>query len=174
MSTEAQALCFMAGASSIFAGEKLLTTPNPGEDKDAEMFNLLGLIPTEKKKKQPKLSAMEPTTGKPATNSRLYTPDNLPRNSLLSSHYGLDNIIRNSFVSRLYTLNYIYTIYCQGNRLLASLHILCHYELNLHCSLQVLHFLISNMKSDSQSSMFYSQPDMESVVVLANREQAYP
>lgn len=50
MSTEAQALCFMAGASSIFAGEKLLTTPNPGEDKDAEMFNLLGLIPTEKKK----------------------------------------------------------------------------------------------------------------------------
>ncbi len=50
MSTEAQALCFMAGASSIFAGEKLLTTPNPGEDKDAEMFSLLGLIPTEKKK----------------------------------------------------------------------------------------------------------------------------
>ena len=45
-----QALCFMAGASSIFAGEKLLTTPNPGEDKDAEMFRLLGLTPTEKKK----------------------------------------------------------------------------------------------------------------------------
>ena len=50
MSTEAQAMCFMAGASSIFAGEKLLTTPNPGEDKDAEMFSILGLIPTEKKK----------------------------------------------------------------------------------------------------------------------------
>jgi biotin synthase len=50
MSVEAQALCFMAGASSIFAGEKLLTTPNPGEDKDVEMFSLLGLIPTEKKK----------------------------------------------------------------------------------------------------------------------------
>lgn len=50
MSTEGQALCFMAGASSIFAGEKLLTTPNPGEDKDSEMFSLLGLIPTEKKK----------------------------------------------------------------------------------------------------------------------------
>jgi biotin synthase len=50
MNTEAQALCFMAGASSIFAGEKLLTTPNPGEDKDAEMFSLLGLIPTEKEK----------------------------------------------------------------------------------------------------------------------------
>lgn len=50
MSMEGQALCFMAGASSIFAGEKLLTTPNPGEDKDAELFSLLGLIPTEKKK----------------------------------------------------------------------------------------------------------------------------
>ena len=48
MSTEAQALCFMAGASSIFAGEKLLTTPNPGEDKDREMFNILGLVPEEK------------------------------------------------------------------------------------------------------------------------------
>ncbi len=50
MTTEGQALCFMAGASSIFAGEKLLTTPNPGEDKDSEMFSLLGLIPTKKKK----------------------------------------------------------------------------------------------------------------------------
>lgn len=50
MSTEAQALCFMAGASSIFSGEKLLTTPNPGIDKDAEMFSTLGLIPTEIKK----------------------------------------------------------------------------------------------------------------------------
>jgi biotin synthase len=50
MSTEAQALCFMAGASSIFTGEKLLTTPNPGEDKDAEMFSILGLVPTENTK----------------------------------------------------------------------------------------------------------------------------
>jgi len=50
LNTEAQALCFMAGASSIFAGEKLLTTPNPGEDKDAEMFATLGLIPTEVEK----------------------------------------------------------------------------------------------------------------------------
>lgn len=50
MNSEAQALCFMAGASSIFAGEKLLTTPNPGEDKDAEMFANLGLIPTVVKK----------------------------------------------------------------------------------------------------------------------------
>lgn len=40
-----QALCFMAGASSIFAGEKLLTTPNPAPDQDNLMFDLLGLQP---------------------------------------------------------------------------------------------------------------------------------
>jgi biotin synthase len=38
-----QALCFMAGANSIFAGDKLLTTPNPDWNNDAEMFALLGL-----------------------------------------------------------------------------------------------------------------------------------
>lgn len=38
-----QALCFLAGANSIFSGEKLLTTPNPQVDRDTEMFNLLGL-----------------------------------------------------------------------------------------------------------------------------------
>lgn len=40
-----QALCFMAGANSIFAGDKLLTTPNPGFDEDNAMFQLLGLKP---------------------------------------------------------------------------------------------------------------------------------
>lgn len=40
-----QALCFMAGASSIFAGDKLLTTPNPEMNQDKEMFELLGLQP---------------------------------------------------------------------------------------------------------------------------------
>ncbi|WP_295769056.1 biotin synthase BioB [uncultured Mucilaginibacter sp.] len=45
MSTVEQALCFMAGASSIFAGEKLLTTPNPAFDEDMAMFELLGLTP---------------------------------------------------------------------------------------------------------------------------------
>jgi len=45
MSLEGQALCFMAGASSIFAGDKLLTTPNPEFNEDKEMFNILGLIP---------------------------------------------------------------------------------------------------------------------------------
>jgi len=38
-----QALCFMAGANSIFNGDTLLTTPNPGEDKDTKLFNELGL-----------------------------------------------------------------------------------------------------------------------------------
>ncbi|MBC7850917.1 MAG: biotin synthase BioB [Chitinophagaceae bacterium] len=47
MSTAEQSLCFMAGANSIFAGEKLLTTPNPSFDEDMQMFNLLGLQPRE-------------------------------------------------------------------------------------------------------------------------------
>jgi biotin synthase len=45
MSMEGQALCFMAGAGSIFAGDKLLTTPNPEFNEDKEMFEILGLIP---------------------------------------------------------------------------------------------------------------------------------
>lgn len=43
MSHEAQALCFMAGANSIFAGDKLLTTPNPAFNEDMELFSILGL-----------------------------------------------------------------------------------------------------------------------------------
>lgn len=45
MSDEAQALCFMAGASSIFTGDKLLTTANPGDDRDQLLFDRLGLKP---------------------------------------------------------------------------------------------------------------------------------
>ncbi|KAK4375718.1 hypothetical protein RND71_006395 [Anisodus tanguticus] len=40
-----QALCFLAGANSIFTGEKLLTTPNNDYDADQNMFKLLGLVP---------------------------------------------------------------------------------------------------------------------------------
>jgi biotin synthase len=47
MSLTDQALCFMAGANSIFAGDKLLTTPNPAFNEDMEMFELLGLRPRE-------------------------------------------------------------------------------------------------------------------------------
>jgi biotin synthase len=45
MSREAILLCFMAGANSIFTGEKLLTTPNPGQDEDSELLEELGLSP---------------------------------------------------------------------------------------------------------------------------------
>lgn len=45
MNMEGQALCFLAGASSIFSGDKLLTTPNPDYNEDIEMFNILGLTP---------------------------------------------------------------------------------------------------------------------------------
>lgn len=45
MSLPEQALCFMAGANSIFAGDKLLTTPNPSFNDDMEMFDILGLKP---------------------------------------------------------------------------------------------------------------------------------
>jgi biotin synthase len=47
MSEETQALCFLAGANSIFYGPKLLTTPNPGCDRDRELMARLGLSPME-------------------------------------------------------------------------------------------------------------------------------
>ena len=43
MSQEGQALCFFAGANSIFAGDKLLTTPNPDINEDMRMLNELGI-----------------------------------------------------------------------------------------------------------------------------------
>ena len=45
MSDEIQALCFLAGANSIFYGPKLLTTPNPNQDHDIGLLNRLGLTP---------------------------------------------------------------------------------------------------------------------------------
>jgi biotin synthase len=45
MSEETQALCFLAGANSIFYGPKLLTTPNPGRDRDRDLMERLGLEP---------------------------------------------------------------------------------------------------------------------------------
>lgn len=45
MSDETQALCFLAGANSIFYGEKLLTTENPDEHHDRELFAKLGIRP---------------------------------------------------------------------------------------------------------------------------------
>jgi biotin synthase len=48
MSVEQQSLCFLAGANSIFTGEKLLTTPNPDFSADKAMFEVLGLKPRER------------------------------------------------------------------------------------------------------------------------------
>ena len=47
MSEETQALCFLAGANSIFYGPKLLTTSNPGRDRDRELMARLGVEPME-------------------------------------------------------------------------------------------------------------------------------
>jgi biotin synthase len=45
MSEETQALCFLAGANSIFYGPKLLTTPNPDRDRDMRLLDKLGMKP---------------------------------------------------------------------------------------------------------------------------------
>jgi biotin synthase len=45
MSPETQALCFLAGANSIFYGPRLLTTPNPAPDRDRQLLDRLGLVP---------------------------------------------------------------------------------------------------------------------------------
>lgn len=45
MNEQTRAMCFMAGANSIFYGCKLLTTPNPEEDKDLQLFRKLGINP---------------------------------------------------------------------------------------------------------------------------------
>jgi biotin synthase len=47
LSEEAQTLCFLAGANSVFLGDKLLTAPNPGEDADTRLFQKLGVRLTE-------------------------------------------------------------------------------------------------------------------------------
>ena len=61
MSREGQALCFFAGANSIFTGDKLLTTPNPAVNDDMDMFKTLGLVAQKpfEKKKQPETIATE-------------------------------------------------------------------------------------------------------------------
>ncbi len=56
MSDEAQALCFLAGASSIFTGEKLLTTPNPGEDRDRSLLRRMGLKPLPSAERVPSIA----------------------------------------------------------------------------------------------------------------------
>ena len=60
MSEATQALCFMAGANSIFTGDKLLTAANAGEDKDAAMLAKLGLRAMEAQEPLRACKALEP------------------------------------------------------------------------------------------------------------------
>ena len=53
MSRELQALCFLAGANSIFVGDRLLTTSNPDVDSDARLFAELGLKPMGEGRRSP-------------------------------------------------------------------------------------------------------------------------
>lgn len=59
MTREGQAMCFFAGANSIFAGDKLLTTPNPDVNEDLDMFKQLGLIPQKPFVKSPQPKTVE-------------------------------------------------------------------------------------------------------------------
>ncbi len=62
MSREAQALCFFAGANSIFYGDKLLTAANPKANEDMALIRELGLVPQEP---NPQLQAPAPETARP-------------------------------------------------------------------------------------------------------------
>lgn len=66
MSDELQAWCFFAGANSIFNGSKLLTTPNPDSNDDAQLFERLGLV----------AMAQSPMTTNPALLNTALTADN--------------------------------------------------------------------------------------------------
>jgi biotin synthase len=59
MSDAGQALAFMAGANSIFTGDKLLTTPNAGDNRDAALFARLGIVPLEGEEPMRALEAAE-------------------------------------------------------------------------------------------------------------------
>lgn len=60
MSEATQALCFLAGANSIFTGDKLLTAPNAGDDSDAALFAKLGLTALQQEEPMRACKAMEP------------------------------------------------------------------------------------------------------------------
>lgn len=60
MSKEGQAFCFLAGAGSIFAGDKLLTTPNPDVNEDMELFKILGINPMKPYAKGTKPTPLSP------------------------------------------------------------------------------------------------------------------
>jgi biotin synthase len=62
MSEATQALCFLAGANSIFTGDKLLTAPNAGDGADGALFAKLGLVPLTGEEPMRVCAKMETTT----------------------------------------------------------------------------------------------------------------
>lgn len=62
LSLSEQGMCFLAGANSIFAGDKLLTTPNPEYNSDLEMFQILGLKPKAPFADKPEMKRVETAT----------------------------------------------------------------------------------------------------------------
>lgn len=87
MSSEGQALCFVVGAGSIFAGDKLLTTPNPDIDKDMELFEILGITPMKPytKGKQPEVMQTDHEKAKSETRIKWSRPGHtIPRNEAKS------------------------------------------------------------------------------------------
>lgn len=63
MSEMTQAMCFMAGANSIFTGDKLLTAPNAGDDNDLAMFSRLGIKPMAIEQTQAEIDAQRMPKG---------------------------------------------------------------------------------------------------------------
>lgn len=89
MSQEGQALCFFAGANSIFAGDKLLTTPNPDINDDMALFAKLGLQPEKPfaKKAQPQTVEAQDTLHKPlGEKPRWSRPGHQIEKNLVASH----------------------------------------------------------------------------------------
>jgi biotin synthase len=73
MSQEGQAMCFMAGAASIFSGDKLLTTPNPDINEDMKLFDILGLQPRKPYKKGDKPKIVQEDVEKSAREDLKWT-----------------------------------------------------------------------------------------------------
>ena len=91
MSREGQAMCFFAGANSIFAGDKLLTTPNPDVNEDMKMFELLGLNPQKPfvKKAQPEtVEASESKFESKGEKPKWSRPDHLIERNELAKQKG--------------------------------------------------------------------------------------
>lgn len=80
MSPEGQAWCFMAGANSIFAGDKLLTTPNPDINQDMKLLEVLGLQTQKafaKHPKRPSLKEEPANSSEPKENPRWSRPGHI-------------------------------------------------------------------------------------------------